>query len=183
LHETLPQRNIRRMGKTLATMLTMTTYGTWLRGDKRGWVEDGIILPADPDLEADDRARMKHPVFLFPRDRLLDVGSFIGESLIARLELAIHALHVGTWHVHFVVGPTQHHVSEVAKCAKDAVRYGLRAGRPIWTDDYDKRFCFDDRAALGRIRYVERHNEAMGWQPLPWPFITRFQPPKEIPPI
>jgi hypothetical protein len=27
---------------TLAIMVTMTTYGTWLRGDPRGWVEDGI---------------------------------------------------------------------------------------------------------------------------------------------
>jgi len=25
------------MGATLATMLTITTYGTWLRGDARGW--------------------------------------------------------------------------------------------------------------------------------------------------
>jgi hypothetical protein len=39
------------MGNTLATMITMTTYGTWLRGDYRGWVDDGRILPPDPILE------------------------------------------------------------------------------------------------------------------------------------
>ena len=27
------------MERTLAIMFTMTTYGTWLRGDMRGWVE------------------------------------------------------------------------------------------------------------------------------------------------
>jgi hypothetical protein len=48
------------MGNTLATMLTMTTYGTWLRGDNRGWVDDGKILPAAPFLEDADRVRMKH---------------------------------------------------------------------------------------------------------------------------
>jgi hypothetical protein len=157
------------MGNTLATMLTMTTYGTWLRGDKRGWVDDGKILPPDPELESADRSRMKHSPYLFPRDRLLDIGTFIGESLTMRLELPIHALHVGTWHAHIVIGPTQHHIAEVAKCAKDAVRYGLRPGRPIWTDGYDKRFCFDPRVTVARIRYVERHNEAMGLPAAPYP--------------
>jgi len=165
------------MGNTLATMLTVTTYGTWLRGDRRGWVDDGKILPADPDLESADRSRMKYPPYLFSRDRRYDIGTFIGESLIARLELSIHALHVGTWHAHIVVGATHHHISEVAKCAKDAVRYGLRAGRPIWTADFDNRFCFDIRAVLARIRYVERHNESMGLPAAPCPFITKFQPP------
>ena len=33
-------------------MVTMTTYGTWLRGDARGWVEDGRTYPANPALEA-----------------------------------------------------------------------------------------------------------------------------------
>jgi hypothetical protein len=169
------------MGNTLATMLTMTTYGTWLRGDKRGYVDDGKILPPDPDLESSDRARMKHPVYVFPTERLFDIGTFIGESLTSRLNLTIHSLHVGAWHVHIVIGPTQHNIAEVAKCAKDAVRYGLHPGRPIWTDGYDKRFCFDIRSALARIRYVERHNEAMGLFAAPWRFITPFQPPNPIP--
>lgn len=160
------------MGNTLATMLTMTTYGTWLRGDKRGWVDDGKILPADPEREVADRVRMKHPVYVFPQDRLLEVGAFIGESLTSRLDIAIHALHVGTWHVHVVIGPTQQNIADIAKCAKDAVRYGLRPGRPIWTDGYDKRFCFDEHAVISRIRYVERHNEAAGLPPRPWPFIV-----------
>lgn len=162
------------MGNTLATMLTMTTYGTWLRGDKRGWVDDGKILPADPELEAQDRARMKHPVYVFPRDRLLEIGAFIGESLTSRLEVAIHSLHVGTWHAHIVIGATDHHIGDVAKCAKDAVRYGLRPGRPIWTVDYDKRYCFDERAVIARIRYVQRHNESHGLPANHWPFITSF---------
>jgi hypothetical protein len=160
------------MGNTLATMLTMTTYGTWLRGDRRGYVEDGKTFPPDPELESADRSRMKHPVYLFPRDRLLDIGTFIGESLVSRLDLEICALHVGTWHAHLVIGPTQHSIAGVVKCAKDAVRYGLRPGRPIWTDGYDKRFCFDERTKLTRIRYVERHNESHGWPAKPWPFIT-----------
>ncbi len=28
------------MSEPLAFLLTWTTYGTWLRGDRRGWVEE-----------------------------------------------------------------------------------------------------------------------------------------------
>jgi hypothetical protein len=162
------------MGRTLATMLTITTYGTWLRGDRRGYVEDGITFAADPDLEATDRRRMKHPVYLFPRDQLLEIGAFIGESLTTRLRVPLYALHLGTWHAHIVIGPTEHNIAEVAKYAKESVRYGLRSNRPIWTEGYDKRFCFDERSVLTRIKYVERHNEALEWPTRPWPFVTPF---------
>lgn len=153
-------------------MITMTTYGTWLRGDRRGWVDEGKTLPPDPVVEDADRKRMKHPVFLFPSERLHETGQYIGRSLTSRLKVPVLALSVGTWHVHFVIGPVAHPISTVVKCAKDAARYGLRPGRPIWTAGYDKRFCFDQRAVRTRIRYVERHNEALGWPPAPWPFLT-----------
>lgn len=37
------------MRRLLATMTTATTYGTWLPGDTRGYVEDGQVLPGDPE--------------------------------------------------------------------------------------------------------------------------------------
>lgn len=93
----------------------------------------------------------------------------IGESLTSRKHATILALHVGSWHVHFVVGATNHDLGDIAKCAKDAVRWGLRINRPIWTDGYDKRFCFDDQSTRSRVRYVERHNIETT---RPWQFIT-----------
>lgn len=163
------------MGRTLAIMVTMTTYGTWLRGDRRGWVDDGVIMPPNPQLEGRDANRMKHPPFRFERDRLCDVGAMIGRSLIERMDVSILALTVQTWHVHFVIAATPHDIGVVVKCAKDAARYGLRPGRPIWTDGYDKRFCFDMNAVRGRVRYVEKHNITMGWPARPWDFITPLQ--------
>jgi hypothetical protein len=160
------------MGNTLATMLTMTTYGSWLRGDRRGWVDDGIIMPPDPALEEADRRRMKHSIYLFRREQLLDVGRYIGEALTTRQGQLIYAKSVGNWHVHILIGPTRHPIGDVAKCAKDAVRYGLHPGRPIWTEKFDKRFCFDKRTVRNRIHYIERHNEAINWPAAPWPFIT-----------
>jgi hypothetical protein len=160
------------MGNTLGTLITFTTYGTWLRGDRRGWVENGITFPADPPLEEADRRRMKHPPYVFPRDKCLAIGTMIGESLVTRLEVPIYAIYVGTWHVHIVIGPTAHLISETVKCAKDAVRYGLRPNRPIWTEGFDKRYCFDPRALTTRIRYVERHNEAQSLPESPYSCVT-----------
>lgn len=158
-----------------AVMYTFTTYGTWLRGDRRGWVDDCEVFPPNPALEAADRKRMKHAPFLFSTDRLLDDGRMIGESLIERLSLHVYAMAVRTWHVHFVTSvPIVEH-ADVAKCGKDAVRWGLQPGRPIWTDGYDKRFCFDDRVALNRIHYLERHNSELELPAKPYDFIVDYE--------
>jgi hypothetical protein len=162
------------MGRTLAIMVTSTTYGTWLRGERRGSIHDGQLLPPLPWLEANDRGRMKHEPYLFLEDRLLDVGQMIGDSLIERKGITILALHVARWHMHLVIAATRHDLADVVKCAKDAARYGLKPGRPIWTDGCDKRFCFDIPSVRNRIRYVERHNEQMGWAARPWTFIADF---------
>jgi hypothetical protein len=39
------------MAKTLGYMVTWTTYGTWLQGDKRGYVREGKIPGWNPRLE------------------------------------------------------------------------------------------------------------------------------------
>ena len=73
------------MGKTLAILFTFTTYGTWLRGDARGWVDDGILVPPDPTLDAYDGTQLKHPPFFFNPDiRHFSAGSSRGLSDRAR---------------------------------------------------------------------------------------------------
>ncbi|HKQ50176.1 MAG TPA: hypothetical protein VJZ71_19025 [Phycisphaerae bacterium] len=162
------------MDQILATMITLTTYGTWLRGDQRGWVENGKTLPPDPELETADRHRSQHKPFLFAESQFLSVGRCIGDSLRQRKNVALLALTVQSWHCHVVMGPTDHPIPDIVKCAKDAARYGLCVGRPIWTDGYDKRFCFDRAAVRNRIDYVERHNLELGLPAKPWDFIVPF---------
>jgi hypothetical protein len=62
------------MGNVQAVLITLTTYGTWLRGDVRGWVDDGVVFPADPVLEGADRDRMKWPEYLLPDGRWREIG-------------------------------------------------------------------------------------------------------------
>ncbi|MEX2287957.1 MAG: hypothetical protein WD648_12760 [Planctomycetaceae bacterium] len=163
------------MGRTLGTMITITTYGTWLRGDRRRWVDNGEVLPPNPQLEAADRKRMPHPPFLFDACDLHRVGRAIGESLRARCSVTILALTVQRWHVHVLIGESEIDIADVVKCAKDAVRWELRPHQPIWTTGYDKRFCFDVVTLRNRIAYVERHNLADGLPARPWPFITSLE--------
>jgi hypothetical protein len=164
------------MDEILATMITLTTYGTWLRGDQRGWVDNGKTLPPDPELESADRDRMKHNPFLFQPSQFLRIGQFIGDSLNQRKCVAIHAMTVQSWHCHIVIAATVHSIPDVVRCAKDAVRYGLRIGRPIWTAGYDNRFRLDRSAARARINYVEKHNLREGLPSKPWTFIVEFAP-------
>lgn len=152
------------MSDTRAIMLTMTTYGTWLRGDRRGWIDRGIVMLPDPEIEQADRGRMRHPPFLFHRNQMLNIGEMMGRALVERLAQVVLAVAVQRWHVHFVVDGARQPVGAIVKCAKDSVRYGLKPGRPVWGTGYDKRFCFDDASTRARVRYVERHNERMGWE-------------------
>ncbi|HUX17508.1 MAG TPA: hypothetical protein VMW52_13610 [Phycisphaerae bacterium] len=156
----------------MATLVTMTTYGTWLRGNARGWVDAGTIFPPSPALEDADRRRMKHPVFKFAEKDWQTVGSWMGMALAERTQTALYAMTVQPWHVHLVVAPSGQTLSHLVKCAKDAARWGLRAGRPIWAGGYDKRFCFDEASAAARIAYVERHNVACGRPARPWTFLV-----------
>jgi len=160
------------LGSTLGILFTWTTYGTWLRGDQRGWVENGTTYPADPVLQAADGERMKYPPFLFADQQLLKVGAMIGKSLVERKGVVVLALTVQSWHVHLLIGATEHRVEAIVKCGKDAVRWGIRPGRPIWTDGYDKRFCYDTPTLESRQVYVERHNLERGWPAKPWQFIV-----------
>jgi hypothetical protein len=162
------------MGRTLATLITISTYGTWLRGDARGWVDDGITFPPDPVLEQLDWDRMKFKPYKFPRDVRFAVGQAIGRSLRERLDLHINAFCLQSWHGHIVVGSTSHSTGDIVKCAKDAARWHLRLDRPIWAGGYDKRFCFDQRSVVNRVRYVEAHNREDGLPPRPWEFIEEL---------
>jgi len=128
-------------------------------------------MPPNPPLEARDRSRLKFPPFTFARNQWHEVGHWIGEALRTRLTRHVVAMTVQSWHVHFIVDLRDCEVSRIVKCAKDAVRWGLRENRPIWTNGYDNRMCWEDDAVRNRIAYVQRHNLAAGLPANPWPFI------------
>jgi len=81
----------------LATMFTITTYGTWLRGDERGWVDDGVTFPPDPVLEKCDNDRLVQAPFYFDSIERFAVGQAMGEALIERLKVDVLARAFRRW--------------------------------------------------------------------------------------
>jgi hypothetical protein len=102
----------------LAYFLTWTTYGTWLPGDDRGWVEKAGVFRS-PDIERQRMALMhmtEGAVTLDERQRSI-VEATIKEHCTIR-----------KWHLHAVNCRTNHvHVVVTAKCHPDTVREQLKA--------------------------------------------------------
>ena len=139
--------------------MTWTTYGTWLQGDKRGFVKKGKVLSGSKGLQqANDRRRTEDVVKLKKVEREVVRKAMLEEAV--RIGEEILALSLRSNHVHVVIGEGGRSVEKVVSRLKSAAYYAMRErgfkGR-LWTRGYDKRFCFDERALKDRIAYVIGH--------------------------
>lgn len=143
-------------------MLTWTTYGSWLQGDKRRYVKKGIILPPNEKLlkanklsQEDKTIRLSTPQRDLVRTAIIQQAKVINQRLLAVV--------VCSNHIHLVAGYIHKPLEEIVACYKKAARLALSAeghtGR-LWTKGYDKRFCFDENSLERRINYVQSHNPA-----------------------
>ena len=140
-------------------MLTWTTYGTWLQGDKRGYVKKGEILPGDErlleankNIQSEDTFRLNSQQKRIVYDAIMNQAGAIGQKVLAIV--------VYSNHIHIVAEYIPKPVSNIVAYYKTAGRLALKEvginGR-IWTIGYDKRYCFDQRALGQKIRYVQNH--------------------------
>ncbi len=145
---------------TLGYMLTWTTYGTWLQGDKRRYVKKGKTLPPDEklfqtnkELQASETVRLSPQHKQLVREAIMNEAEKIGQEILA--------LAVCSSHVHLVARYIPKPVSDVVAYYKKAGRLALKEiglhGK-IWAKGYDKRFCFDQLTLDKRIKYVQNHN-------------------------
>ena len=147
------------MGKTLGYMVTWTTYGTWLQGDKRGYVREGKICGRNPRLEQRNKEnQMGNTIKLTSKQKNIVRKSLMEEA--RKLGQKVHSIAVCTNHVHMVVSYISDGIEKSVKHYKNSSLVALRkdgfVGR-IWTRGYDKRYCFDEKSLKNRIDYVERH--------------------------
>jgi hypothetical protein len=147
------------MARVFAYMVTWTTYGTWLQGDKRGYVRKGLLLRGSKELErANKRMLRGGAVKLDKREREIIRTAILAEG--ERSGERILGVSVGRNHVHVVVAGGGKAISTVVSRLKCAAYYEVQkdgAGRRLWTRGYDKRLCLDEQSLVARIRYVERH--------------------------
>jgi REP element-mobilizing transposase RayT len=147
------------MGKTLGYMVTWTTYGTWLQGDKRGFVKDGKILDMSEELEQDNKKRQKsNKVSLTKEQREIVRSSIIHEA--GKIRENVVAISVRSNHVHALIEGGGKPIGMVVNRLKTSAYYALRecgfAGR-LWTKGFDRRFCFSEKELKARVDYVNKH--------------------------
>ena len=149
------------MARTLGYMITWTTYGTWLQGDKRGFVKNGKTYAANQSLADSNKQDLSNnPVRLSKTHRAIAAHAIFEKA--GRLDQKILALTVCSNHVHlvaeYVPTPIGRIVSHYKNSAQAALRKAGLAGR-VWTKGFDKRYCFDEQALKSRIDYVNSHNQ------------------------
>jgi len=147
------------MARMIGFMATWTTYGTWLQGDKKGYVKNGTILKANPELEKTNKELLKHNKIKIPKslrktvkDAILNEAEEIGQK--------VYAIAVCSNHVHIVVESIGkrcgYSVGRFKKAATKALReYGFE--NKVWTTGFDKRYCYNQQELEKKIEYVQQH--------------------------
>jgi REP element-mobilizing transposase RayT len=151
----------------LAYHLIWTTYGTWLHGDARGWIQSGVlgIQPADPSRELAAREAMVESMVLLTSDQRDAVTDTIRDHA-RRRRWILHALNVRSNHVHVVVACactgedardqlkqwTSRRLSDLAALTTPVARKAGR--RHWWTEGGDARRIEEDDYLANAIEYV-----------------------------
>jgi REP element-mobilizing transposase RayT len=151
--------SISSMAKLVGYMVTFTTYGTWLQGDKRGYVKDGKRLEGDQrllelckDLQKGQTIKLTKREKEIVREAILNEAERIGQKL--------EALVICTNHVHLAVRSCDKSIERIVSMYKSVSTRALRScgqvGR-IWTKGFNKRFCFTQHDLERKIAYVRNH--------------------------
>jgi len=148
------------MQKVFGYLLTWTTYGSWLQGDRRKYVKNGKILDPNPSLERTNKENMKYKkVSLTTAQREIVEKAIIEES--ASLNQKIYAIAAGKSHIHLVTGCNFTSAASAVSHYKNAARLAMEStgfvGR-LWTKGFSVRYCFDENQLNAVIEYVNRHN-------------------------
>jgi len=152
------------MRDAIGWLLTWSTYGTWLHGDKRGSYDRSARRPAPrfvaPNIrfEALRRSQLKYPPLLIePAMRRVIRVAIEGECEFWHWTL--HALNVRTNHVHAVVdsatSPTRMLQAIKAKATRNLREEGLtEAGRPVWTPGGSRTWLLNPQELADAIDYT-----------------------------
>jgi REP element-mobilizing transposase RayT len=149
------------MAETVGYMITWTTYGSWLQGDKRGFVKEGEIHKASKPLARNNKSRLCHESINLSNIQ----RKIVKEAIIIKageIDQEILAISVGSKHIHIVAKYIPTPIDRIVTIYKMAAQVELRRiglkGR-IWTRGYDKRFCFDQQSLNQRTNYVNAHKK------------------------
>jgi REP element-mobilizing transposase RayT len=147
------------MAKTVGYIITWTTYGTWLQGEKKRFVKDGEVRGENVAIKKDCEKKLEHEPVRLGRSEKDVVRDAILEAA-KRFEQKILAIAVYSNHVHIVCEYVDVPIDVIVGYYKNAGRVALQKsgfeGR-VWTRGFDKRFCFNEKELKARIKYINEH--------------------------
>src|SRR6266851_4705975 len=149
----------------IAFMFTWSTYGTWLPGDARGWVEyrQGFQLP-DPILELECAARMTEDACRLEPHQRERVHKQVAETCRHKGWI-LHAVNCRSNHIHVLLSGTAHPkvIREQLKawCTRRLNEQQVELGIPEgerrskwWTERGSIRWIFSESDLADAIDYV-----------------------------
>ena len=146
----------------LAVFSTWTTYGTWLPGDERGWVEYNVgwKLPS-PSLELECQSRMTEDAVTLTRDQRELCARQVAETCSYRAWV-LQAVSTRTNHMHIVVGAADTNPKKIRKDIKAWCTRRLRdhfdsARENWWAERGSIRYVWNEPSLATVVAYV---NEA-----------------------
>jgi len=142
-------------------MITWTTYGSWLQGDKRGYVKNGKILAQNDKLKSANQRQRKYPTVKLNSEQKQIVENTITEEA-RRINHKIFAIAVCSNHVHIVASVSEESIEQAVHRYKYSATLALHkfgSQGKIWSKGFDKRFCFTNKELENKVRYVESHND------------------------
>lgn len=152
------------MPDPLAYFLTWSTYGTWLPGDERGWVEYrvGWKLP-DPARKLEAEARMAEDACILDKAERALVEATI-EDYCVRRRWILYAVNCRTNHLHIVVGahrkPEQMRAQFKAWCTRRLKELAVERGQSAtvrenrWAERGSQRYINDEPSLADSVVYV-----------------------------
>jgi len=142
-------------------MATWTTYGTWLQGDKKGYVKNGTTLEVNPELEKSNKELLKHNKIKIPKSLRKTIKNAILKEA-EEIGQKVYAIAVCSNHVHIVVGSIGKRCGySVGRFKKSATKASREFGfaNLVWTKGFDKRYCYHQDELETKIKYIQRHKE------------------------
>ncbi len=142
---------------TRCTMITTTSYGAWLPGDARGYVQRGEILPAAPRLKVHAQSLLKSEPVIFSTTEQAALYQAIVLAAY-EFEYRLTDTSVEAWHLHWIVyhGGT---IKAMVGRLKTRMRQALSRGR-IWTEGYNFRELKSEEELVIARKYIARHQGA-----------------------
>jgi REP element-mobilizing transposase RayT len=157
------------MPEPIAYFLTWATYGTWLPGDERGWVEyhRGWQMP-DPVRKLEAAARMTEDACWLTPEQRAAVHEQVAETCRYR-GWTLHAVNCRTNHVHVVISapisPQVVRSQLKAWCTRKLKRLAESGSQPgraranWWAERGSLRYINDEASLEDAIVYVRDYQD------------------------